>query len=411
MKKNVFTLTSLLLVFMLFFAIVGCNEPDDNTGGGGVPSTPTIPSSVGDYSDLEPKMAKNPNRAVARAGGTASIGIPDYMIPTGASASINSRAAVTATFAVHDDDADIAQIVSQNGATCQVKGLQLGSARIIVTVGSQSATVIIAVTPSEALYRLPAAQVRQLGSSGTFYKAWWTSNQPDELPSDYASYKADPTYQLAWNWRNKGNYSGTSGQDCGIDILAYYVDPVVPNRRGWVGTTFYHHGWHYDLNGVTDKMTDGVQVTGDVKLELIPEFIYDNGVPYLQVTHKLTNTGNVKLTEQKFGASADVMLFGNDRAPLTYLKYGALMTDEATSYGNITYLPKIKLRLVCQNVQGISDVSTLWLGRYGSERNYVYEDKRDDVKGIDSALNFSYQDINLEPGESKSFVIRFTQVQ
>lgn len=385
------------LIGLCLFAVVGCNH---STG----PSGP--PSSVSDYASLEPAMADNPNRAVARAGGTTNIGIPDYLR---ASVQTDSRAVLTATFAVHSDDTAIAQIVSQDGTTCKVKGLQLGSARIIVTVGSQSATLIIAVTPSASLYTLPAASVKTLGTT-SFYNAWWTSNKPDTLPSDYENYRADPTYQLAWNWRNKSSSYGMSGTNCGIDILSYYVDPVVTNRRGWVRTTYGFGGWHYDLNGVTSNMTDGVQVNGDVRLALEPEFIYDNGIIYLQITHKLTNTGTTKLTGQKFGASADVMIFDNDDAPLTHLAYGALMTDEDT-YGGIHYLPTMKLRLVCQNVQGISNVSTLWLGTYPGERNHVYEDKRDDVENRDSALNFSYQNITLDPGQTKSFVIRYTQVQ
>jgi len=164
-----------------------------------------------------------------------------------------------------------------------------------------------------------------------------------------------------------------------------------------------------------DKTTeiDGTQTVGDVKLELKPEFVYDDGVPYLQITHKLTNTGTNNLTGQKFGASADVMIYGNDSAPLTYMReYGALMTDEM-KYGSTTYLATTKLRLVCLNVPNINTVNTLWLGTWngGEHRDHIYEDKRVDVTNSDSALCFSYNGISLNAGESKEFVIRYTQVQ
>jgi len=151
-------------------------------------------------------------------------------------------------------------------------------------------------------------------------------------------------------------------------------------------------------------MTNGVQTNGNIRLELIPEFVYDKGIPYLQITHKLTNTGSTKVTNQKFGASADIMLFDNDYAPLTYLSYGALMTNAATS-------PTIKFRLVCQNVTGVDNVSTLWMGRYGSELANIYVDKRENVTGVDSAMNFSYRNIDLNASQSKTFVVRFTQIQ
>jgi hypothetical protein len=391
---------ALLMAALTFgMTVIGC---DDGSTGEEKKKTP---SSVDDYSKLEPAMAANPSRAMARAGGTAQIGIPGYLLP---SREQNARAAgdVTATFKVHEDDSSIAEIVSQNGSTCKVKGLKLGSARIIVTVGGSSATIVIAVAPKEDLYTLPAGEVKTLGNS-SFYNAWWNDIRPDTLPSDYENYTSEPSYQLAWNWRNPSQSYGLSGTPCGIDVLAYFVDPVVTDRRGWVRTTYGFGGWHYDLNGQTNTMTNGVQVNDDVKLELKPEFVYDKGVPYLQITHTLTNTGDSKLTGQKFGASADVMLFNMDSAPLTYLPYGALMTN---GYGT-TYLPTMKIRLVCQGLPGVNNASTIWMGTYGGERNYVYEDQREDISGTDTALNFSYQDISLNPGESKKFVMRFTQVQ
>jgi hypothetical protein len=404
--KNRKILNGILAMALIFgMTLIGCPSEDD--GG-----KPPVPPSVDDYSHLEPSMAPNPNRAVVRTGGTTQISIPNYLILDAQNIERDAKA-VAATFSVHDDDRDVAQIVSQNGTTCTIKGLKLGSARIIVTVGSLSATLIIAVSPSEQLYTLPAAEVRTLGTT-TFYNAWWTSSRPDGLPDDYENYTSEPTCQIAWNWRNKGRYHGASGGDCGIDFLAYFVDPAVGNRRGWVRTTYGFGGWHYDLNGVTNQMTNGVQVNGDVKLELKPEFVYDRGIPYLQIKHIISNTGTTPLTEQKFGASADIMIFGQDRAGLTYLDYGALMTNGSSYYG-VVYLPTLKFRLVCQNVQGINDVSSLWMGRwsYGSERNYVYADQRENISdnSTDTAMNFSYQNINLAPGESKTFVIRFTQVQ
>ncbi|MDR3342142.1 MAG: hypothetical protein LBT14_05025 [Treponema sp.] len=80
------------------------------------------------------------------------------------------------------------------------------------------------------------------------------------------------------------------------------------------------------MNGVQSGMTNGV------KLELAPSFVYINGVSYLQLTHKLTNTSGKTVTGQKFGAAADIMIHTNDRAPL------AINSD-----GVIDQTPKTKL--------------------------------------------------------------------
>jgi len=341
--------------------------------------------SVEDYSNLEPSIAPNPYRGTARIGGGNTV----IDLPTSLSGATGA-----VSFAINPADATIARIVSQDGNSCVIEGLSLGTARITVTKGSQSATVLVAVSPSESSYTLPASAAKTLGS----YTTWdsGSANRPDTLPDNYVNYIAEPTTQLAWYWKNNN----------GIDFLAYYVDPTDSNKRGWVRTTFSFGGWRYDLNGAAGNMTNGVQTNGNVRLVLKPEFVYDNGTPYLQITHTLTNASSTRLTGQKFGASADIMIHGNDYAPLTYMEYGALMTNQSGSAS-----PSIKFRLVCQNVQGVNNVSTLWMGAYGSELAHVYDDKRENITGQDSAMNFSYQNIDLNPGESKTFVVRFTQIQ
>jgi hypothetical protein len=349
-------------------------------------------------------MSPNPHRAETRTGETTAVNIPSILLPRDGDTS-----STFATFAVHPNDTNIAEITSQDGLTCTIRGLRLGSARIIITVNNQSATVIIAVSPNEDLYTLPATMVTRLGQA-EFRDTWWTSNRPDNLPTDINNYNSEPMARLAWIWRNPGTNFGASGSPCGFDVLGYFVDPAVPDRRGWVRTTYDFGGWKYDLNGITNRMRNGVQVEGNVRLELKPEFVYDKGNPYLQITHILSNLGEEQLVNQRFGASADIMIYARDDAPLSPMPYGALMTN-AHRANNVDYLPTMKLRLVCQNLHGITNVSTMWIGPYGNERNYVYVDLREEISDIDSALNFSYQDITLDPGESKSFVIRFTLIQ
>jgi len=406
MKSKKILLAILAIMLVLGMMVNGCDSGEKDPPMYEPPSIDDN-SSVDYYNNLEPVMAVNTNRAIAREGYSTIIGVPDSLLDS--AREVYGRASTPrANFSVFNADKEIVRIVKQNGTTCTIAGIKMGSARIIAKIGDQSATIIVAVVPNVINYRLPSSQIIALNSGDTA-GAWWSDNRPDSLPGDFNNYKSEPTHQLAWNWRNPGSSYGYSGTTCGIDILAYYVDPITINRRGWVRTTYDFGGWFYNLNGDTNTMTNGVQTNGTVKLELDPQFVYDNGIPYLEITHKLTNTGDSTLTGQKFGASADVMIFDNDRAPLTHLPYGALMTDQSSS----AVLPKLKLRLVCQEVQGVDDVTSLWLGTWGtgSHRNSIYTDKRDNVTGVDSALCFSYQNITLNAGETKTFKVRFTQTQ
>ncbi|MCL2557970.1 MAG: hypothetical protein FWE09_05775, partial [Treponema sp.] len=80
---------------------------------------------------------------------------------------------------------------------------------------------------------------------------------------------------------------------------------------------------------------------------------------------------------------------------------GARMTDQNTS---------MVLSFIGLGGNRITPVDTLWLGAWGggSHLNYIYADARRDVHGLDSAMGFSFQNINLAPGEEREFIVRFT---
>ena len=80
------------------------------------------------------------------------------------------------------------------------------------------------------------------------------------------------------------------------------------------------------------------------------------------------------------------------------------MTDSSTD-------PSLELMFVCLAGDGIDAVDTLWLGEYYQDvlhLEYIYEDRRSSISGVDSAIGFSYQNIDLAPGEEREFIVRFT---
>jgi hypothetical protein len=154
------------------------------------------------------------------------------------------------------------------------------------------------------------------------------------------------------------------------------------------------------VNGYQKDERNGVELT------IKPEFVYDEGVPYLQLRHILHNTKNFAVSGQRFGASADVMIHENDYAPLLYMPRGAYMTDSETK-------PTVELIFVGLSGNGITPVNSLWLGAWddGTHLDHIYDDERADVIGHDTAIGFSYKGIRLAAGETKEFVVRFTLVR
>jgi len=219
---------------------------------------------------------------------------------------------------------------------------------------------------------------------------------------NFSEYHSDLKFRLAYRFLNKGENRGASGRNGGIDILGMDAESE------WLWTTYYQGGWFYDLNGINREMVDGFQrdPRNGVELTVKPEFVFDEGIYYLQFRHILRNPGKTAVKGQKFGASADVMMNENDDASIIRTEYGAYMTDSELD-------PTIDLLLFCDSGVGIDPVSSLYMGKYdnGMHVDNIYNDSRAGVRNMDSAIGFSYQNIDLAPGQSKEFIIRFTLVR
>jgi len=268
-----------------------------------------------------------------------------------------------------------------------ITGLNIGNGFISI---NETEYISAAVVPSENFYVLPESQATRLPRN---------SRVRNSATQNITEYCTEPTFRLAYRFNNKGEHKGASGRNGGIDILGR------GRNYEWLWTTYEQGGWFYDLNGIQREMINGFQKDprNGVELTVKPEFVYINGTPYLQLRNILYNPGNNTVTGQKFGASADVMIHRNDAAPLMHTSYGAYMTDSETN-------PSLELMFVCESGDGINPVDTLWLGRYGggSHLNYIYDDNRNEIRGEDSAIGFSYQNIDLAPRQKKEFIVRFT---
>jgi len=277
-------------------------------------------------------------------------------------------------------------IVSVNSSGV-ITGLKIGNGYISI---NETEYISVVVVPSQDFYILPESQAAMLPQN---------SRTGEYGTRNITEYETEPTFRLAYRFNNKGESRGASGGNGGIDILGRG-----PNYQ-WLWTTFGQGGWFYDLNGIKREMINGYQKDprNGVELRVKPEFVYDKGVPYLQLRHILRNPGNHTVSGQKFGASADVMIHRNDHAALEHTPYGAYMTDSETN-------PSLELMFICESGDGISPVDTLWLGNYGggTHLEHIYDDSRSEVRYVDSAIGFSYQNIDLAPGQTKEFTVRFT---
>jgi hypothetical protein len=277
-------------------------------------------------------------------------------------------------------------------ASGKVVGIRNGSTAITASYSGVSKTIDVSVVPTYSFYEVPKTDESKVSYS----------DNATSGTEDLNEYTTEPTFRLAYRFTHPTETNGASGRNGGIDILGK------GSGNKWMWTSYYQGGLFYDLNGIQHKMSNGIQTDPNgVKLTVEPSFIYDGGVAYLQLTHKLENTSGVTVTGQRFGASSDVMIDENDEAPLTINSYGILMTDIRDSE-----IANLNLRFICKTGNNISPASTVWIGPWngGNHLDHIYDNGvspnyRD---GVDSAMAFSYKDITLNAGETKYYTVRFT---
>jgi len=162
--------------------------------------------------------------------------------------------------------------VDQNG---NVTGMSMGNGFVQI---NDHEYISVAVVPQEDFYVVPSSQASMLPPE---------SKSGESSTSRLTEYRTEPTFRLSYRFNNKGETRGASGSNGGIDILGRGSD------YEWLWTTYKQGGWFYNLNGIMREMVNGYQKSANgVELSVIPEFVYDRGVPYLQLRHVLRNTGN-----------------------------------------------------------------------------------------------------------------------
>jgi hypothetical protein len=214
-------------------------------------------------------------------------------------------------------------------------------------------------------------------------------------------YRTDQTSRLAYRFVSPQDGMGIGG----IDILGKGQDDI------WMWTTYKQWGFSYDINGVHRGMTDGVlRSSNGLELTVEPSFVSIDGISCLQLEHKLKNTGRIPVSGQKFSAGADIMLHNNDHVPIALNEYGLIIADV---YDDA--IADTELKFIGKAGSDITPVNTLRIGPWeqGDYLRHLYDNGVSPgyLPGSDSTMAFSYQNITLGAGETKSFIVRFMLVK
>ena len=263
------------------------------------------------------------------------------------------------------------------------------------------------VTPKAAGVTTVTVTAGSLSASSTIIVLNSTDNlsitSDSALKKITSGYYTDSVSKVAFKYTTVGHDSATNLKE-GTGKWDIIGNKGTATEPSWKSTTYRNAGWGYRINNtIANLNSSGIAKVGDLQLQVKPILAYEEGVPFVMFVHILKNTGTTALTGQKFGSGTDIQIAGNDNAPVTVTSSGANLIDNTT---------KMIFALNCLKGEGVTPVDTLWIGNYSAGvMSNAYNNKRVDLTNTDSAIAYSWQNISLEPGETKAFVVRLTFVE
>lgn len=118
---------------------------------------------------------------------------------------------------------------------------------------------------------------------------------------------------------------------------------------------------------------------------------------YAKIEYVITNNSMANKTVS-IATHADIMINNDDRARIDNLpgNKGFIMTD-GTLYYNV----------ILRGQEGITDVDSYWFGRYNDRTNNLWNDSHpQSLVNTDSGMVYSWKNKVIEPGETKSFIVK-----
>lgn len=147
-----------------------------------------------------------------------------------------------------------------------------------------------------------------------------------------------------------------------------------------IKTTYNNTGYStmVSINGGTNTtMTAASQTISNVTITR--KTWYDDNSNYVKTSYTVYN-GNASSVSMKLGVHADIQINTNDSAPLTPNSTGFKMSD-----GTYDFYALLK------NTTGVTNVDTIWLGKYSSRTSNIWNNNYVSVSGMDSGMAFSWQ--------------------
>lgn len=224
---------------------------------------------------------------------------------------------------------------------------------------------------------------------------------------------------------SSGNVSGNDVSGCRIMPPAGYItdeNGIMAFKNDYSTTTdvmgFYKDHWILTTygNGGYGMRTDGGISASNVTAKA--SFINDGR--YVQLSYTIA-AGDSAIADGKLAVDADVMIGSNDRAAVEVIQdvdgkaIGLKMVDD----GVASSTKDAQFNLYFAGAGGVTPVDTYWFGHYSdrttnrfnqlAEGNKsssgTYNDDFSKFSNADSGMAFSWQNIDLKPGESKTYSV------
>ena len=241
--------------------------------------------------------------------------------------------------------------------------------------------------------KLEGSKVTTGEAGKSYYAKWIVAKKQEQSDSMLVTHKQTGivdggifSFQLLSATAMNAEGVGTNGKN----ITCTFADGGYAPFYSFSSSNNNKKVMEYNINQRNDVFKAG-EGNPDIYFAVVSSF---EGA-FVRMTFLIQNRGSADVTNIGVGAMADVQIGRDDFAPLK------IVNDSSGRYVVMQETGGGAFRLYIGG-DNVSDVSTLWTGKFNDRWKNAFIDAPYNRTGIDSALAFSWKDIGVKAGETVS---------
>ncbi len=227
---------------------------------------------------------------------------------------------------------------------------------------------------------------------------------------------------IAYSYGSEKGKGVPGPEDSNLDLGGIDIIGSSNNGTSWINSSFNGTdvpaaklgGWHIKV--AADSVNEWIDIpqnytagnalavgTTSLEYSMNASIQFSEGVPYVTLTHSITNNGAAAAQNVRIGACSDSEVDDDGGVKFVKTFYGARMTSGTSTAG-----------LYFREGQGVTPVDTFYIGAFGTEHTNIFTDNTlnslpgELMGALDTAAAYSWTIGELAAGATETRSVRFS---